>query len=372
MLFKDIIGLEHIKKQLTQARQNQQVAHAQLFFGKEGGSQLAIAWAYATYLHCQNPQENDACGKCSSCRKMQKLIHPDMHWVFPVGNTPKVSKATSMNFLEEWRKVMLENPFLELLFWQQQAGIEDKQVQISVEESRRIVSGVVQKPYEGSHKIFLIWLPEKMNVSAANAILKVLEEPNLSTIFLMVSNKVENLLATIRSRVQGVQILPYNEEEVTDTLKMRFQVPEEQAKKAAFLAESNVNQAYLISKGSADIPLEFFRNWLLASFQNKIPDLVKYTDEFAKFSKEEQKNLLHYGLKICREVLVWTQGGEELLRIDGKEKEFVQKLAQVFPWKRASTFYRYFNEAYAQLLRNANAKIIFLDISLKMLEFFKK
>ncbi|MBS0000642.1 MAG: DNA polymerase III subunit delta, partial [Cyclobacteriaceae bacterium] len=176
MRFEEITGHEILKKQLVQSARSGHIAHAQLFLGPEGSPNLALALAYATYLNCLERQTDDACGQCGSCKKNEKLIHPDVNFAFPVSSTSKVpaKDAVSLSFLSEWRNFVIQDPYNNASGWNSYFGGENKQLNISKEESRQIIRHLALKPFEGKYKIMLIWLAEYMNASAANSLLKIL------------------------------------------------------------------------------------------------------------------------------------------------------------------------------------------------------
>ena len=191
MRFKDIHGLAPTKAMLLSGIRNNHVAHAQLFTGRPGSPALSLALAYATYLNCENPGDEDACGQCPSCAKNQKFVHPDVHFIFPVSSTKNVAAkdASSRLFLKEWREFLLTTPYGSLQDWSTLYGGEDKQALISTKEKQTITNDLSLKAFEGKYKIMLIWLPELMHPNAANGILKVLEEPPENSVFLLVSEQ---------------------------------------------------------------------------------------------------------------------------------------------------------------------------------------
>ena len=369
MRFEEIIGQDNIKQQLIQAIQRNQVAHAQMFWGAEGGAAMSLALAYAHYIHCENKQANDACGRCPACIKCQKLIHPDLSFVFPVATTKKVSsKPVSQDFMEEWRAFLGKHPYISLSDWLAHIDAESKQANISVEESRHIIQQLSLKPFESKYKILVLWLPEFMNISAANAILKILEEPSPNTLFLLVSQNPNQLLATIISRVQAVQTSPITDDEIKRYLMQRLQVPDEKAQQVAYMADGNLNAAFHLLENTHNTQHDLFVEWMRTCFKKDMGELVALTDTFAKLPKDQQKSLLHYGLSICREALVWKQGDERLVRLGGKEYQFVQNFSKVLQVDNTTLLYEQLNEAVFHLERNASPKIVFLDTSLHLIQ----
>jgi DNA polymerase-3 subunit delta' len=207
MLFSEIIGQENTKKQLIDSVQTSRMSHAQLFSGPEGSGSLPLAIAYAQYVSCTQQGADDSCGVCPSCRKYNKLAHPDLHFVFPVATTDKVkSKPVSDLFLPEWRDILLTNPYFSFNQWLEHIGVDNKQGLIGTEEAGEIIRKLTLKTYESDYKVMVIWMPEKMNDSSANKLLKMIEEPPLKTLFLLVSEHPEQIITTIISRTQLVKV----------------------------------------------------------------------------------------------------------------------------------------------------------------------
>lgn len=378
MQFADIIGLTEIKQTLVRAVQTGHVAHAQLFLSKPGGGALALALAYATLVNCENltPESTDACGTCPTCHKFKKLAHPDLHFVFPTATTKKVAKredAVSQAFLVEWRAFLLQGGglYAGLPNWAAAVGAENKQCIIPVAEGRNIIRDLSLKAFEANYKIMLIWLPELMNASAANAILKVLEEPPEQTLFLMVSQSLDSLLPTILSRTQLVAVRPFTDQEVKQYVVGAFGLPEAQAHSLAVLADGSLGEARRLSNGGADTSQERFRDWMRLCFRMDVGTLVKEADKFNALDKEEQKGLLLYGLTTLRESLIYQHAGEALLRLEADSLDFVRNFSKVLNDRNASSIAQKFSEAHAHIERNASPKMVFLDLSLQVAQLFR-
>ena len=221
MFFKDIIGQEEAKRRLIKEAKEGKIAHARLFCGPEGIGKLPLAIAFARYLSCQNPGEDDACGTCPNCIKYNKLAHPDLHFVFPV--IKKKNKDTvSDDYIAEWRAFVGQNPYFNLNMWLEEMGAENQQAQIFVKESDEIVRKLSLKSSQGGYKIMIIWLPEKMNTECSNKLLKLLEEPPTQTIFLLVSENPDMLLATIQSRTQRFSLYGIEEDKIANKLQEQY------------------------------------------------------------------------------------------------------------------------------------------------------
>ncbi|PIQ47117.1 MAG: DNA polymerase III subunit delta [Cytophagales bacterium CG12_big_fil_rev_8_21_14_0_65_40_12] len=365
MRFQDIIGLEEVKRKLIEAVNADHVAHAQLFLGAEGSANLAMALAFANFLNCENRQKDDACGLCASCTKNAKYIHPDLHFVFPTAATLKIKRedATSEKFLKEWRDYLIKTPYGNLSDWSFHFGWENKQLLIPRQESRNIITNLSLKAFEGKFKIMLIWLPELMNGNAANGILKVLEEPPAKTIFLMVSNDENKLLTTIRSRVQLLKIPSFSDENIQHKLKEEG-LDEAKTQEIAYLAEGNMREALNLATGGQNLGSDQFKQWMRFCFTFDFQALVKMADEFQSGGKEFQKALLNSGNKVMRDTLIHQYGIEKLERIPEVEKGFVANFSKVFSPEKIAEVVPKIEEANYHIERNANPKILFLDLSI--------
>ena len=373
MLFKDIPGFESIKNKLIKAVKSDHLAHALLFAGQEGSPNLNLALALATYLNCQNRGDNDACGECSSCKKSIKYIHPDMHFVFPVSSTKTITgkDVVSTSFFKDWRQFLLENPFGNVNDWNVFFGGENKQLSISREESRHIVRNLSLKAFEGNYKIMLIWLPEMMHVTAANAILKILEEPPEKTLFLLVSDDAENLLTTILSRTQLFNIRNFTDEEIRLYLTDNFQADESRASQAAHISNGNLNMALKVLNQVEDDSHRLFRDWMRLCYIKDYTEMVEWSDAFQKLNKLGQKSMFQYGLNIMREVLMLFFSKEKLSRMQGEELDFIENFGKVMNPEKVEFVTRQLNQAFYHLERNANPKILFLDLSLSIAKILR-
>ncbi|MFW5761583.1 MAG: ATP-binding protein [Cyclobacteriaceae bacterium] len=367
MRFNDIPGFTELKQHLVQAVEGGHLAHALLFAGQNGAPNLNLALAFAAFLNCDNRQHDDSCGACPSCSKNSKFVHPDLHFVFPVSSTKNVKgkDAVSASFLKDWRKFLQEQPFGNLQDWSNYYGGENKEVSISREESRHIIRNLSLKAFEGKFKIMLIWLPEMMHVTAANAILKILEEPPQDTIFLLVSNDAENLLTTILSRTQQFNIRKFHDQEIIDYL-IATGIAADKAAQLSHLADGNLNQAMKLAMEVEDDSHQLFRDWMRLCYVKDYSKMVAWAELFQKQNRMQQKSVFQYGLNILREVLVISFAGEKLSRLSGDEKDFVQNFAKVMDANKIDVISNLLNQAYYHIERNANQKITFLDLSLQV------
>jgi DNA polymerase III subunit delta' len=367
MNFSSIPGLQQVKSILTEAVKTNHAAHAQLFVGMEGTLNLPLARAYATYLHCEN-RGDDACGVCAACSKNAKLIHPDTHFVFPLSNVKgdKDEDRFKAEIMKSWRAFLTEQPFGTLDDWTNFYGGEDKLALISREESREIIKSLSLKPFESPHKVMIIWQPELMHPSAANGILKILEEPPPHTYFILVTNAADRLLPTIISRTQIVTVPLLEDNEIEQVLAGKYQVPPEKASRIAQLADGNLNLAIKLTEKEEDNNAQQFTEWMRACFKKNYGTLVSIADQYHGLDKLSQRNLMNYSINMLRETLLHLSGAGTIHRTHGDELKFVQDFSKVMSVDKVEKSFKLINEASYHLERNGSAKMIFLDLSLKI------
>ena len=381
MLFKDIIGQESTKQQLRQAVREGRIPHAQLFAGIAGIGKLQLALAYAQYLNCPHRTEEDSCGTCPTCLQFQHLQHPDLHFVFPIVGSDEVCNS----FLEPWRQILLTKHYFDLNEWHEALGVETKQSMIYEKESGEILRKLSLKAYGDGYKVMIIWQPEKMNATA-NKLLKILEEPAEKTVFLLVSEHPEQLLSTIRSRVQTVQI-PRLE---TETIAAALQQRGIDAAKAADIARI-ANGSYLSALKKADETEEnkqelrdfiaLFRDaytvGVLKDPQKKFESLTRlrrWALEMAdsKVGRERQKHFLQYAQTQVRENFIRNVGRPELNYQMEDERIFSDRFAPFIHSGNVEAIMNQLDLAERQIEQNGNAKMIFFDLCLQMIVLIKK
>ena len=336
MLFDQIIGQEHIKNHLQTSAKNGRIPHAQLFVGKEGAGTLPMAIAYAQFLLSLSSNDPEA-----SELKSAKLQHPDLHFAFPVTTTDRVKKhPVSDLFMQQWREFIEHQPYGSLFNWLQFIGVENKQGMIGVDEALDIVKKLQLKSYEGGFKVMIIWMAEKMNNAASNKLLKLIEEPPEKTIFLLITENEEQLINTIKSRCQAL---------------------------------------HLSNEDSKDILFEkWVITWVRSAFKAKgnaavIQELVAWSDTIAATGREHQKQFLEYCLQFFRQALLLNYQAPELLFLEIQSSEFEFKnFAPFVHSKNIMALEKELNEAIYHIERNGNAKIILLDLSMKLTRLLHK
>lgn len=378
MKFSDIIGQQPIKNYLVNTVKNSRVSHAQLFFGPEGCGKLALAIAYAQFISCTNRQfygsesslAGDSCGVCPSCVKYNKLVHPDIHFFYPVTTTKDVkSKPKSIDFVQAWRETLIGNDYyLSLNDWYETIGVENKQGIINAEDCDEIVHKLSLKPYEAEYKIILIWMVEKLYHAAAPKILKILEEPPEKTLFILISEKQEQIINTIVSRTQMVKIPRLSQKDINNTLISKFDISEIKARKISNLADGNFvfAKAQLDEDDDENFNYRTVRKWLQLCYglsSNQKLELIKLIDDIAKIGREKQKSLFGYSLKVIRNSTIISQGNAKIVKMDEEESEFITKFSNILNTQRIPLLADEFNKAMYHIERNANPKILFMNLS---------
>jgi len=381
MLFSEFLGQKHIKNHLTKSVDAGRIAHAQLFVGPEGSGTLPMALAYAQYILCDNTNSENTGGNESCNLKFKNVSHPDLHFAFPVTTSDKVkSKPVSSFYLEEWRQLIDQQPYGNLFDWYKLLGVDNKQGQIGVDEALQIVKSLSLKPYEGGHKIMLIWMAEKMNTPAANKLLKLIEEPPEKTIFILIAEDEEQIINTIRSRCQVLHFPPLAEDAIAGALVKNYHIESSVAAKIAHQANGNYNKACdLIYQDSEDIQFEkWFILWVRSAFKAKgnksaIHDLISWSEEIAKTGRETQKKFLSFCLNYFRQALLLNYKANELVYLEPKSENF--KLENFAPFVHDSNILDISNElqdAIYHIERNGNSKIILTDLSIKLTRLLHK
>jgi len=375
MFFRQVIGQEEIKKKLLQSVNEGRISHAQLFAGPDGSGNLPMALAYAQYVSCLNKQGNDSCGECSSCKKYRKLIHPDLHFVFPVVKTPKFKDPVSDNFLEEWRSmVTARDAYFDLDQWFTFIGSENAQGLIYSNESEEIIRKLNLKPFESEFKVMVIWMPEKMHVSCSNKLLKMIEEPPSKTLFLLVTENEEDIIATIRSRCQLVSFPPVDEDSMAQALANVQEAAGANIPNIVHLAKGNYRKAIelLQPDENSAFNLDRFKELMRYSYGRKFPDLFTWSATMSNIGREKQKNFLLYGMNFLRENFVSNLHNKQLVFMDDSETDFSQRFAPFINERNIIQLGRLFEEAFAHISMNGNARIIFTDVAFKVTKLIRR
>ncbi len=381
MLFSEILGLPHIKKHLTQSVDGKRIAHAQLLSGASGSGILPMAIAYAQYILCNNNHGENSNGNQACNLKFDHLSHPDLHFAYPVATNDKIKRhPISDHFAQEWRSFVQKTPYGTIFDWYQSIGIENKQGQIGVDEALEIVKKLSLKSYEGGYKIMMIWMADKMNVAAANKLLKLIEEPPEKTIFLLIAEDEKQLLQTIRSRCQILHFPPLGEQVIKDALVAKENISDTQATKIAHQSNGDYNKALsILHNDGSDLQFEeWFIQWIRTAFRAKgnksaVNDLIAWSENIAGAGRETQKKFLKYCLDFFRQAMLLNYGAKDLVFLEPKTSGFkLEKFAPFVHGGNIMDINKELQDATYHIERNGNAKIILTDLSIKLTRLLHK
>jgi len=380
MLLNNIYGHSVIKNNLVETVINNRISHALLLMGPQGCGKLMLAISFAQFINCLNKTENDACGKCNSCLKFNKLVHPDLHFVYPVVRTPKFSKPVSDDFLSDWRKFLLQSKFHSVDDWLDTIGADNLQGSIFAQESQEIIRKLNLKTFEAEYKTMIIWMPEKMNTVAANKLLKMIEEPPSKTLFLLVTENEEDILNTIRSRTQLIKLTKLSENELYEALKEPFpNMDHDIIMDAIKISNGNFLEAEQIITSMQNTEAEnpnfkYFTQLMRSSYGVKIDELMVWTDAMATLGREKQKIFFQYALRMLRECFIYNlmpQNSDKINFMTKLEMAFAQKFAIFVHKNNISQLTDTFNLAHRHIERNAYNKLVFIDLALKTTQLLK-
>jgi DNA polymerase III subunit delta' len=366
MLFSEVIGQGRAKEFLLRLHKSERVPHAMIFLGNTGSGNLALGLAFAQLLQCDAPTESGACGDCNACRKAASFTHPDIHFSYPtVGG-----KEVSTNFLKQWRASLKENPYMDANTWINALGAENKQGNITADECNAIVKKLSLKIFEGKYKILLMWLPEYLG-KEGNRLLKLIEEPPEQTIFILCAENQDMILNTVLSRCQLIKSDRLSDEEVSQALYEKRSMPLIRAQPISFLADGDFNLALQFADTPENDDAHLLLDWLRKCWKGNGIELVRWTEEFAKLGRENQKQFLQYGLHFLREMMSFVVSGQLQLRLPEKEVQTAMNMAKILNFDKITEVAAIFNDNIYYIERNANPKILFLDTSIRLHKIMK-
>ena len=370
MQFKDIIGQEEIKSKLKKSVQDNRVPHAQMFVGPPGNGKLALTLAYAQYIMCQNRGETDSCGVCPACQKMSKYIHPDLHFVMPTATTKKVKNDNEADlFLEEWREYLQQcEGYACERDWYSFLDIENKQGYISVRDAKTLIHKLNFKAFEGSYKIIILWMAEELRTDTANKLLKILEEPPAMTVFLLVAEEPEKILATIKSRTVMHKMARIDIDKIEDALISRFDLDSSKAHDIALLSEGNWITAKYLSQQNNDYKYNFltFQQWMRLCFKSKIAELIDLSNNIKDIGRERQKQFLTYCLGMVHNTMLVNNGLTDNVMLPDDEKQFCINFAPYIHSGNIAQITKLFEDSIGQIEQNANAPLLFTNLGFKL------
>ncbi len=375
MKFSEVLGQEEIKQRLIRTVKEERISHAQLFFGPSGVGKLPLAIAYAQYISCENRTELDSCGTCPSCIKFAKLVHPDLHFVFPVFTNKEVkTNPVSDHFIEQWRTILDINPYLTENQWYEAIGAENKQGLISKHESTSILRKLSLKSYEGEYKVMIIWLPEKMNASAANSLLKSIEEPYSKTIFLLISENTELILPTILSRTQMIRVAPLKSENIAEGLQKNFPEAQELIEDVIRRSNGNYSKALqmMVSDELDNTHFEEFTYFMRKCYKREIIDINTWVERMAGLGRERLKLFFSYCLRMIRENFVLNLKQNDISFLSKKEDEFSQKFSAFIHSGNVYDLTSEFEKASQHIEANGYARLVLMDLAIKTILLLKQ
>lgn len=369
MFFKDIPGQINVKQRLLTMVNEGKIPHALLFLAPDGYGNLLTAVVFAKYLFCKNKLNNEPCNVCPSCLKINNLAHPDLHFVFPIVLSKDV--RISETLMADFRHAFLNNPYLNQQDWLNEIGADNKQLVIAADESNNIIKQLSYTSFEGGYKVMIVWSPEKMNDSAANKLLKILEEPPEKTIFILVCHQYDQLLTTIISRTQLVKFSVNNESEIIELLQVKG-FNQQKSVYAAKLADGNMNKALEVLNQELESQefnlLEHFQQFMRMALKFNPFKINQWIDITASLGREKQKQFFIYGLQLLRDCIVINFSSEQLTKCNAEELDFLKKFAPFVHLHNIENITEEFNKTIFHIERNANPKIVLMDFSLKMNE----
>ena len=381
MQFSEILGQDYIKSHLTKSADLGRIPHAQLFVGPEGSGTLSMAIAYAQYILCSNNNLENQGGNDSCNLKFNSHSHPDLYFIYPTVTTEDVkTKPKSIDFITEWRQFLKEKPYGSLFDWYQILGVKNKQGEIRVEDAQDILKSLSLKSYEGGFKIMIVWMADKLNISASNKLLKLLEEPSEKTLFILISENEEDIIQTIRSRCQVLHFNALPEKIISESLISNENIDPRTATKLAHQAQGNYNKALqMLQENGEDVYFEkWFVDWVRAAFRAKgnasaIQDLITWSEQIAGLGRETQKKFLHFCIDMFRQALLLNYQTTSLVYMEPKIEKFkLENFAPFVNGNNINDIFRELSDAMYHIERNGNAKIILTDLSIKLTRLIHK
>jgi DNA polymerase III subunit delta' len=382
MLLDAVIGQRETFESLKQLLDNNRLSHALLFLGREGSGGLALAKAFAQYILCapkaaapaavglfgEEPvataPKNRPCGECPGCIKVQQLIHPDLHFSFPVVTKKAGSPPLSNDYMTEWREFHDKQPYGNAYDWLQFIGAENKQGNITAHECNDILRKLSLKSFEGEYKILLMWMPEYLG-EAGNKLLKLIEEPPANTLFILVAENESQILPTILSRTQMVKIPAIDAASIEAALVQKHQAQPQQAAQIAAVCEGNFHEALQLLSHAEDDWQSLLRDWLNACLKTGPSAQLKWVDEISKLGREKQKQFLLYFIHLLEQSLRMRVMDPAKVQLPEQEKDFAQRLNKIADLPQQEALVEELNSAIYYIERNANAKMLFMALTIK-------
>jgi DNA polymerase-3 subunit delta' len=371
--FQSIIGQSVVKNRLLNSYKEGRVPHAILLNGKEGTGALGLALGMARFLFCEQKGDEDSCGKCKSCRAVDSLQHPDLHFSFPFFNLTGSEKTISDDFMEQWRKILFSTVYFNTEYWISQITKDNKQLLFPVHEANNIAKKVFLKSFYNGPKVMIIWMADMIKEETSNKLLKLLEEPPAQTIFILVTESMEQMLPTVLSRVQQVNVPLLDQEEIEGAL-IKEEISPERAKLAAAFANGNWWRALQFAENDhfnqgLDV---FFQQWMRMCYKKDLFQLTELSTSFQGWGREVQKQFFEYALEQVRQNLMKNYVGEDLVQMTPGEWEFATKFSKFINHFNIEDLMNAIAKANYYIARNVNSKLLFVQLSLDVHQMLRR
>lgn len=369
MRFSEIIGNEQAVAQVRALIDNDRLPHALLIHGEPGVPKLALARAMAQYLHCTNRLDGEPCGKCPACRQHESFNHTDTFFSFPYWRKEKNNEAECDDFLSQWREFLTDNPIIEdYQHWLELLNNENSQPQIYVKESASIMRKMSLSTFTAKYKVGIIWLPEKLREDAANKLLKLIEEPFDDSKFILVSDNAKEILPTIFSRTQRIELRRLGTQQVADYLTQQYGIDPQDALAVAAPADGNIVQAvHNLQEGSEGKEFhQCFVELMRMAYMRDLARLRQWSERVADMKREKSRRFLAYATRQVRENFIYNLHHPELNYLTHEEQRFSTRFAPYINEANVEKMYAMFNLASEQIAGNGNAKIILFDLAVRI------
>lgn len=371
MKFADIPGNSNTKRALIELADQDRIPHAIMLCGPAGIGKMLLARTFVSYVHCTDRRNGEPCGTCAACRQHASFNNPDTHFIYPIVKSEKNKILLSTDRIEEWRRMLTENPAMQPERWLDILEAGNSRPAIYVNDAEYIVSAEAMSNYAAEYKFFIIWLPEKMNPQAANKLLKVIEEPTPGTVFILVSNQPDEVLSTISSRTQRFNMSPLTRDEIADYMMRRYGLKDYEAFELSRLAEGRLSKADEVA-GFSEEKEEMealFREIMRNAYSKKLGVLKDLSEKTAAFGREKLLRFLDYMAHVTRENFIYNMKMPQLSALTRKEEEFSKRFSPFINHSNVEDIITEIGRARNDISRNANAKIVMFDLFLLIIGF---
>lgn len=396
MQFKQVIGQAQVKQHLVEMVQSNRLSHALLFLAKEGTGGLPLALAFTQYIVCERvnrPQASplpsheaslfgfdeppqpqpllaDACGECAACKKAAQMVHPDIHYSYPVIPKKPGDKPKATDYVTEWREFVRQQPYANVYDWLQFISADNRQGNITAEECNDIIRQLNLKSFESEYKILVMWMPEYLG-KEGNKLLKLIEEPPANTVFVLVAESEELILPTILSRTQLVKIPLLEDADVEQALLERNNTPAEAARQTAAIAQGNYREASQLLQHSEEDWLTMLRDWMNVTVKYNYAGQTKWVEDVSKLGRERQKQFLRFFTHLLEQCLRLRVAGASHVSLSPVELDFAQKLNHITGVPQQNAILKELDNATYYVERNANGKLLFHALTIKLQHIVK-